>query len=105
MQTTFNHVNKLSDKVLTLNSDSLFEELCCYEINDTKIVSIVAPHFDINLISAKVTDHLLKVSFYAQNHVYFGTVDKTFTTYVGNYVVYNYFLVDNVLQIILKPNY
>lgn len=99
-----NKVNRLNDKVLSLESDSLFKGNKCYEINETKIISILSPHFEKNSISVSIKDGNLKVSFYAENHVYFGYVDESVLIPVGDVKVFDYFIIDSVLQIILKAN-
>lgn len=104
MQTSILHVNKLTNKTLTLGSDELFKSPTCYEINDTKIVSVLCPHFDKNLLAVRLNDGVLKISFYAENHVYFGHIDDSISITVGNVTVFDYFIVDSVLQVILKPN-
>ena len=49
-------------------------------------------------------DGNLKISFYAENHTYFGYVDSNLTIPVGDVKVFDYFIIDNFLQIILKAN-
>ena len=104
MTTTVNQINRLTNKVLSLDSENLFSNNGCYEINDTKIISVLCPQFDKNLISISMKEGNLKISFYAENHAYFGHVDSNLTIPVGDVKVFDYFIIDNFLQIILKAN-
>ena len=102
--TIVNQLNRLTNKVLSLDSETLFSSSGCYEVNDTKIISVLCPQFDKNLLSVSMKDGNLKISFYAENHAYFGYVDQNMTIPVGDMKVFDYFIIDNFLQIILKAN-